>query len=91
MAVKQRGRKRTRRYYERTYAEIGLEAVKCLLCGGWFGVKANIFNLNLLCPTCKKKIEPDKCNSCKLELTPACPIRTGAGCDLYEKKVELQK
>lgn len=91
-----------------------------MLCDDWFGVKASVFKLNLLCPTCEKRLEKEcrvcnglgdivsnesieecpecegtgikrdfeiqKCNSCKLELTPNCPIRTGSGCDLYEKK-----
>ena len=26
------------------------------------------------------------CESCKLELTPSCPIRTGNGCDLYQPR-----
>lgn len=26
------------------------------------------------------------CTSCKLELTPQCPIRTGNGCDLYQPR-----
>lgn len=26
------------------------------------------------------------CESCKLELTPSCPIRTGKGCDLYQPR-----
>ncbi len=26
------------------------------------------------------------CTSCKLELTPRCPIRTGNGCDLYQPR-----
>lgn len=26
------------------------------------------------------------CESCKLELTPSCPIRTGNGCDLFQPR-----
>jgi len=26
------------------------------------------------------------CTSCKLELTPQCPIRTGNGCDLFQPR-----
>ena len=26
------------------------------------------------------------CDSCKLELTPSCPIRTGNGCDLFQPR-----
>lgn len=26
------------------------------------------------------------CESCKLELTPQCPIRTGKGCDLFQPR-----
>jgi len=33
------------------------------------------------------KRAPDvACTSCKLELTPQCPIRTGNGCDLYQPR-----
>ncbi len=85
MAVKQKGRKRTRRYYERNYAAIGLEAVKCLLCGDWFGVKASVFKLNLSCPTCEKRLEKE-CRVCnglgnivKNEAIEECPECGGSG------------
>ena len=26
------------------------------------------------------------CTSCKLELTPQCPVRTGNGCDLFQPR-----
>lgn len=67
-------------------------------CGGGMEVDASpawvarrveeIFWQCHISPQCglTKRALDGACESCKLELTPSCPIRTGNGCDLYQPR-----
>ena len=41
---------------------------------------------NIIVTQLTQRAQDGACTSCKLELTPQCPIRTGNGCDLFQPR-----
>lgn len=54
--------------------------------GGWSRVGAYGQIVTILQRHLTSRALDGACESCKLELTPSCPIRTGKGCDLYQPR-----
>lgn len=46
----------------------------------------HIITLEVQATHLTKRALDGACTSCKLELTPQCPIRTGNGCDLFQPR-----
>ncbi len=55
----------------------------CKSCKKWFELD-DVISYNMRGLT--QRALDGACTSCKLELTPQCPIRTGNGCDLYQPR-----